>query len=258
MTREARVTATEARNRNRLDRPVGPADHALGSETAPITLVEYGSYACPHCRAANERIAEVRDQVRRAPALCVPPPPAARQRARAPRRRARRARQGRRPVLGRAHRADEALGDAHRGRPRRRRRGARRSPRRHRRRQRERPRGASPRHCRRDERARERRDVHADVLHQRPALRRAVGRELVLRRHARHARPSRPHRRARLRQLGTVRRRPAAARDARCRDRHQHRLGAGLRALLGAVRRTFASAPSTSRCRCAIGSTTAC
>jgi NhaA family Na+:H+ antiporter len=56
------VTATDARNRNRLDRPVGPDDHALGSETAPITLVEYGSYACPHCRAANERIAEVRDQ----------------------------------------------------------------------------------------------------------------------------------------------------------------------------------------------------
>ena len=30
--------------------------------TPPITLVEYGSYACPYCRAANERIAEVRDQ----------------------------------------------------------------------------------------------------------------------------------------------------------------------------------------------------
>jgi len=57
------VTATDARNRNRLDRPVGPDDHALGSETAPITLVEYGSYACPHCRAANERIAEARDKI---------------------------------------------------------------------------------------------------------------------------------------------------------------------------------------------------
>ena len=29
---------------------------------AEITLVEYGSYACPYCRAANEQIAEVRDQ----------------------------------------------------------------------------------------------------------------------------------------------------------------------------------------------------
>jgi NhaA family Na+:H+ antiporter len=49
---------------NRLDRPVDDAaDHILGPANAAITLVEYGSYACPHCRAANERIAEVRDQL---------------------------------------------------------------------------------------------------------------------------------------------------------------------------------------------------
>ncbi len=49
---------------NRLDRPVDAAsDHVLGRSDAPITLVEYGSYACPYCRAANERIAEVRDQL---------------------------------------------------------------------------------------------------------------------------------------------------------------------------------------------------
>src|SRR5690606_12776168 len=30
---------------------------------APITLVEYGSYDCPHCRAANERIAAVRTEL---------------------------------------------------------------------------------------------------------------------------------------------------------------------------------------------------
>ncbi len=49
---------------NRLDRPVDPArDHVLGPDDAPITLVEYGSYACPHCRAANARIAEVRDRL---------------------------------------------------------------------------------------------------------------------------------------------------------------------------------------------------
>jgi NhaA family Na+:H+ antiporter len=49
--------------RNRLDRPVDDAsDHILGPADAEITLVEYGSYACPHCRAANERIAEIRDQ----------------------------------------------------------------------------------------------------------------------------------------------------------------------------------------------------
>ena len=38
------------------------SDHILGPANAAITLVEYGSYACPYCRAANERIAEVRDQ----------------------------------------------------------------------------------------------------------------------------------------------------------------------------------------------------
>jgi len=49
---------------NRLDRPVEPArDHVVGGPQAEITLVEYGSYDCPHCRAANARIAEVREQL---------------------------------------------------------------------------------------------------------------------------------------------------------------------------------------------------
>ena len=49
---------------NRLDPPVDAAsDHVLGLSGAPIVLVEYGSYACPHCRAANDRIAEVRDRL---------------------------------------------------------------------------------------------------------------------------------------------------------------------------------------------------
>ncbi|HEX6111650.1 MAG TPA: Na+/H+ antiporter NhaA [Geminicoccaceae bacterium] len=48
---------------NRLDPPVDQAyDHVLGPADAPITLVEYGSYDCPHCRAANEPIAALRDQ----------------------------------------------------------------------------------------------------------------------------------------------------------------------------------------------------
>src|SRR6478752_4598961 len=48
----------------RLDRPVDhETDHVLGPTDAEITLVEYGSYACPHCRAANERIAQARDQL---------------------------------------------------------------------------------------------------------------------------------------------------------------------------------------------------
>ena len=50
--------------RNRLDRPVDDEyDHVLGPPNAAVTLVEYGSYACPHCRAANERIVQVRDQL---------------------------------------------------------------------------------------------------------------------------------------------------------------------------------------------------
>ena len=48
----------------RLDRPVDPErDHVLGSQAAQISLVEYGSYACPHCRAANERVIEVRESL---------------------------------------------------------------------------------------------------------------------------------------------------------------------------------------------------
>jgi NhaA family Na+:H+ antiporter len=48
---------------NRLDRPVDETyDHILGPADAELTLVEYGSYACPYCRAANERIEEVRNR----------------------------------------------------------------------------------------------------------------------------------------------------------------------------------------------------
>ena len=53
-----------ARLNNRLDRRVDEAyDHVLGPADAPITLVEYGSYACPYCRAANEQIAGIRDRL---------------------------------------------------------------------------------------------------------------------------------------------------------------------------------------------------
>jgi len=48
---------------NRLVLPVDETrDHVLGAAGAAITLVEYGSYDCPHCRAANERITEVRSE----------------------------------------------------------------------------------------------------------------------------------------------------------------------------------------------------
>ena len=54
---------SRARLSNRLDRPVDAGyDHVLGPANAQITLVEYGSYACPYCRAANDQIAKVRDE----------------------------------------------------------------------------------------------------------------------------------------------------------------------------------------------------
>ena len=34
----------------------------LGPADAEITLVEYGSYACPHCRAAHDRLIELRHE----------------------------------------------------------------------------------------------------------------------------------------------------------------------------------------------------
>ena len=40
--------------------PVTPKDHALGSATAPVTLVEYGDFECPHCKRAHPIVREVR------------------------------------------------------------------------------------------------------------------------------------------------------------------------------------------------------
>ena len=45
----------------RLHIPVGKADHAQGSESAPITLVEYGDYECPHCGAAYPMVKQLQE-----------------------------------------------------------------------------------------------------------------------------------------------------------------------------------------------------
>jgi protein-disulfide isomerase len=39
--------------------PAGQDDHSMGPENAPITLVEYGDFECPHCGRAYPIVKEV-------------------------------------------------------------------------------------------------------------------------------------------------------------------------------------------------------
>jgi protein-disulfide isomerase len=42
-----------------LTPPVSHDDHGAGSEDAPVTLVEFGDYECPHCGAAHPVVQEI-------------------------------------------------------------------------------------------------------------------------------------------------------------------------------------------------------
>ena len=44
---------------SQLARPVGPGDHVQGPQDAPVTLVEYGDFECPHCGRAHPILKEI-------------------------------------------------------------------------------------------------------------------------------------------------------------------------------------------------------
>ncbi len=43
-----------------LKAPVTPSDHSIGPTDAPLLLVEYGDYQCPHCARAVESVDQAR------------------------------------------------------------------------------------------------------------------------------------------------------------------------------------------------------
>src|ERR1700716_3923341 len=48
-------------SRHRLSEPVNAHDHIRGARSAAISLVEYGDFECPYCRAAEPIVAGLMD-----------------------------------------------------------------------------------------------------------------------------------------------------------------------------------------------------
>ena len=47
----------------RLSTPVGGRDHSYGPAHAPVTLVEYGDFECPHCGSAYPIVKALRERL---------------------------------------------------------------------------------------------------------------------------------------------------------------------------------------------------
>ncbi len=46
-----------------LSQSVSSRDHAQGKASAPVTLLMYGAYECPHCVEANKTVKEIQKQL---------------------------------------------------------------------------------------------------------------------------------------------------------------------------------------------------
>jgi protein-disulfide isomerase len=56
---------TKRQTTARLTLPVGERDHVRGPASAPVTLVEYGDYECPHCGRAYPIVKQIQEAMGR-------------------------------------------------------------------------------------------------------------------------------------------------------------------------------------------------